>query len=389
MKAGKKIMNSRDKKWIIYGLFIGIAISFIILLRIYRVGDGWLGFWGGVIGSGIGVLGAFLVLKQQVNYDRDILKKQIDEEREQNKRQQVDNTFFNLLAMHNDQINNLKKKEVFISIESEFKSRLSNCLEKEGYEYFKDNFSIIRDAMEKLKIKYEDYLVEHENELTIDFAKEYEDKWKKQHKSIWRSGVIDSKEESIFSDMGEATNKILYIENILNQGVDSVRGNIYFDFNKMKERAEGLKIELPSEFLHFIETLNRYYKSEAYQYISYKNRRYVIEQVLLSHYNIIGSYFRLFHRIIKYINDNVEDSDIKNNYLGFLRANVNQNEMLVIFYNAAYTKRGNGLLNELQKTTFFGTEEDIKNNQHFDTNELFWKNDDIAIMLNQVNNMDN
>lgn len=153
MKAGKKRMNSRDKKWIYYGLFIGIAISFVILLRIYRVGDGWLGFWGGVIGSGIGVLGAFLVLKQQVNYDRDILRKQIDEEREQNKRQQVDNTFFNLLAMHNDQINNLKKNEVFISIEHEFNSRLRICLEKEGYEYFKDNFSIIRNAMEKLNMR--------------------------------------------------------------------------------------------------------------------------------------------------------------------------------------------------------------------------------------------
>lgn len=113
-----------------------------------------------------------------------------------------------------------------------------------------------------------------------------------------------------------------------------------------------------------------------------------MENVLFCHYDEVGSYFRLFHRIIKYINDNVEDLNIKNNYLGFLRANVNQNEMLVIFYNAAYTKRGSGLLNELQKTTFFGTEEDIKNNQHFDTNELFWKNDDIAIMLNHVNNMD-
>lgn len=45
------------------------------------------------------------------------------------------------------------------------------------------------------------------------------------------------------------------------------------------------------------------------------------------------------------------------------------------------------MLKELQKTTFFGTEEDLNNNQHFDTNELFWKNDDIAIMLNQKNKM--
>ena len=58
----------------------------------------WVLGWN-LIGSAIGVLGAFLVLKEQVNYDRDALRKQIDEEKEQNKRQQVDNTFFNLLDM--------------------------------------------------------------------------------------------------------------------------------------------------------------------------------------------------------------------------------------------------------------------------------------------------
>ncbi|NMP58400.1 putative phage abortive infection protein [Enterococcus mundtii] len=376
MKAGKKRMNSRDKKWIIYGLFIGIAISFVISLRIYRVGDGWLGFWGGVIGSGIGVLGAFLVLKQQV-----------DEEREQNKRQLVDNTFFNLLAMHNDQINNLKKDAIFISIEDEFKSNLNTCLEAEGYKFFRKNFSIIKNAMEQLKVKYGNYLLEHENELTEEHMEIYEEKWKRNHKSIFTTGVVDSQELKIYSNMGEVTNKILHIEDILNQGIDAVIGSIYIEFNSIKRHAENLKIELPSEFIDFIEILNRYYYSQAYQYISYENRSLVIEEVFLSYYKNIGSYFRLFHRIIKYINDNVEDLDIKNNYLGFLRANVNQNEMLIIFYNAAYTKRGQGLLNELQKTTFFGTEEDIKNNQHFDTDELFWKNDDIGFMLNQENSM--
>lgn len=52
-------MNSEDIKWLIYGSVMGIVAVFISLLSAYKVGDGWLGFWGGIIGSAIGVLGAF------------------------------------------------------------------------------------------------------------------------------------------------------------------------------------------------------------------------------------------------------------------------------------------------------------------------------------------
>ncbi|UPQ25410.2 hypothetical protein MZO30_00255 (plasmid) [Enterococcus faecium] len=74
---------------------MGVVAIIAFILASFKAEEGWLGFWGGIIGSAIGVLGAFLVLKEQVNYDRDALRKQIDEEKEQNKRQQVDNTFFN------------------------------------------------------------------------------------------------------------------------------------------------------------------------------------------------------------------------------------------------------------------------------------------------------
>lgn len=67
-------MNSEERNWLIYGLAMGIVTVFILLLAAYKVGEGWLEFWGGIIGSAIGVLGAFFVLKEQVNYDRDALK---------------------------------------------------------------------------------------------------------------------------------------------------------------------------------------------------------------------------------------------------------------------------------------------------------------------------
>lgn len=100
-----------------YLIWVAIALMFVALvafsLALFKAEEGWLGFWGGIIGSAIGVLGAFLVLKEQVNYDRDALKEQLKEEREQNRKQQIDNTFFNLLSMHNEQINDLKGKNKF------------------------------------------------------------------------------------------------------------------------------------------------------------------------------------------------------------------------------------------------------------------------------------
>ena len=234
-------MRNKYLNWVAIALVVVALVA--IILALFKAEEGWLGFWGGIIGSAIGVLGAFLLLKEQVNYDRDALKEQLNEEREQNRKQQIDNTFFNLLSMHNEQINDLKRKNKF--------------------------------------------------------------------------------------------------------------GKVY------KELGRNLQID---------EEL----------------RKETVENVLSRHYDEVGAYFRLFHRIIKYINDNLDQSEelaIKNNYIGFLRATVNEEEMLVIFYNAAYTKRGQGLLDELQKTTFFGNREDIMNNQHFDRKKLFWEKNDVNKML--------
>ena len=57
--------------------------------------------------------------------------------------------------------------------------------------------------------------------------------------------------------------------------------------------------------------------------------------------------------------------------------------MLVIFYNAVYTERGSGLLNEISKTTFFGESQELLEDgtiQHFNSSSLLWTFDDLKIM---------
>lgn len=62
---------------------------------------------------------------------------------------------------------------------------------------------------------------------------------------------------------------------------------------------------------------------------------------------------------------------------------MNEKEMLVIFYNAVYTERGSGLLNEISKTTFFGESQELLEDgtiQHFNSSSLLWTSDDLKIM---------
>ncbi|EMF0435705.1 hypothetical protein IL096_001069 [Enterococcus hirae] len=128
------------------------------------------------------------------------------------------------------------------------------------------------------------------------------------------------------------------------------------------------------------------YKKERNSYflIPDNERKKIINTVSNSHYSDLGAYFRLTHRIIKYINDNVKEPKEKNNYLGFFRSTIEENEILVIFYNAYYTERGEGLGKELSKTSFFGKKGELGENnnfiQHFNRDKLLWPKEDLKLM---------
>lgn len=373
-------MKNNYVRWGLTGGSLLAIITF--LLASFKADDGWLGYWGGILGSAIGVISAVLILKEQIKNDQSSLEAQLDNERQQNKNQQVDNTFFNLLSMHNEQITNLKEKDLFDKINNSFEKRLKEYMEYEGETFLKDNFAIVKSASISIKNAYEEYLLEHEGDLNEGHSKIYEEKWKNRHEHFSFSGYIESKEVDTFCSMGEATEIILKIEKIIGGQIENNFDYTDYFFKNTAQHMKGLEIDIPDEFKKLIYCLDQYYRSDDYICIPRKNRKLAIEQSLNSYYKFIGSYFRLVHRITKYINDNVSDEDIKKNYIGFLRANINQEEMVIIFYNAAYTTRGEGLLHELKKTTFFGTEKDIKRNQHFDKTALFWESDDISIILN-------
>lgn len=91
-------------------------------------------------------------------------------------------------------------------------------------------------------------------------------------------------------------------------------------------------------------------------------------------YSILGSYFEIFHRIIKNLNQRLElkilnEYDYKN-LIGILRTQISPEEFVVILVNSLYIKRGIGLGVELVGTGLFGDVIDIKINQHFDSIEI-------------------
>ncbi|MDB1690192.1 putative phage abortive infection protein [Enterococcus casseliflavus] len=363
-------------------LFLILPIVIAWILSNFELKEAWLGYWGGILGSALGVLGAFLILKEQIKNDKTSLEVQLENDRVQNKRQQIDNTFFNLLSMHNEQITNLKDKNIFVDIENSFKKELEVNMSSEGDEFLKKNLTLIKNAAKSMIITYEEFLVRQEGNIYEEHRQIYEKRWKEEHKAILFNKPIETQEESTFDLMANVTKKILKFEEILKAQEREELGNIDYFFKHTEHQAKfEMKIDLPNDFKKLIDSLDKYYRSDDYLCLPSKKRILAIDNSINSHYSLVGSYFRLVHSITKYINDNVIEEDIKKNYISFLRSNMNQREILTIFYNAAYTTRGQDLLYELNRIAFFGNKEDIDRNRYFNKSALFWELDDVNLML--------
>ncbi|MFP3931307.1 hypothetical protein U8V08_10270, partial [Enterococcus faecium] len=70
MKKGKILLYA-------FLFFLGAAIIGTLLMCLPKLWefdgtpDGWLGYWGGVIGALFGVIGAYLVMNEQIKYDKE------------------------------------------------------------------------------------------------------------------------------------------------------------------------------------------------------------------------------------------------------------------------------------------------------------------------------
>ena len=69
----------KKEKILLYAFlfFLGAAIIGTLLMWLPKLwkfdgsSDGWLGYWGGVIGALFGVIGAYLVMNEQIKYEEE------------------------------------------------------------------------------------------------------------------------------------------------------------------------------------------------------------------------------------------------------------------------------------------------------------------------------
>lgn len=374
MEKYKKLQKNR---YLLFGILVLELVLLLILLLIkYDVSDGWLGFWGGVIGSIVGVVGAILILNFQMA-----------EERKQSRKDQIDNTFFNLLEMHvnlKERIGDDKLNNYYFSIYE----KLQQTLTTKGNTRLQD--PDVKEILQSLYLRYIQQMKEEVIKLGIEINAMPEDD---EQKISYLTDLVNNnfhpktddetrKFHLICSDLrGEATQVSRLIKNEFHVDLKMQSfWNIYNSVNKY------INDPLVIEKLESVADEMEMYKKgrNSYFLISENERKKIINTVSNNCYSDLGAYFRLTHRIIKYINDSVKEPKERNNYLGFFRSTIEEYDMLVIFYNAYYTERGKGLGKELSKTSFFGKKGELGENndfiQHFSRDKLFWPKEDLKLM---------
>lgn len=373
---------------LIFIILFPVAIQFLIDRDSTHKGsdDGWLGFWGGYLGSIIGVAGALIAIQIQL-YN----------EKQARKSEQVDNTFFNLLNMFINQQNKLiseqnSKQDLFkemlekIKIESSVayrkqglcqfyknKSEILSVLDKslKASEQYVDDKMLILNSSEKgylINIRKNEWLInEPENIHNIDFKNALT-----EVKRINRIQELRKKiDEEKYFEMNIPGSAKFGIKKILEQLKEFNNKNELLDLNSRKVITENY------------DFLEEYTKPTPNIELESNRKKNAVENAQEPHRKQVGSYFRIFHRIIKYLNENVDDKEIKKNYIGFLRASMNESQMAMIFYNIYYTERGSGALKELRGTGFFGDKSelnDLESAHFFSPETLVWGKDDLVKM---------
>lgn len=375
-------------------LFITVFIIVPLIIRFLihwdttnkSTDDDWLGFWGSYVGSIIGVIGAFGVFQFQLIKDR-----------ERAKEERTDNTFFNLLNMFIDQQNYLvsehdSKKDIFEDMLNKIKDNSDFAYKKQGIRSFYEKKSELLFELDKALKASEKYV----NEKMLILTEEERKFLEPMRKNDWGFIKPDDNSNMDFEDtftelrrinrireLQKAIEDEAFIEIIPKGSEVSGVGKILTYLYQVIHNNELLDAKCKKFITEKYDIIYEYTKQNPRKELESARKKNAVEIAQEPYRKQVGSYFRIFHRIIKYLNENVDDKQIKKNYIGFLRANMNENQMAMIFYNIYYTERGSGALEELKGTGFFGEKSELNGMEsaHFFSPEtLVWGNDDLKRM---------
>ena len=350
----------------------------------------WIGFWGGFMGSVVGVAGAIYIFQKQIDVEREntnqqleaereLTQEQINESRQQIKDERIDNTFFNLINLHirNKEIIPILKKEG--SYKSDNKT-IEEIVKGEGTEYADDEINLFSTILEEIpeqikKDKQKKYIFKQKNYILDNL-----DRIKLAYSHL-------NTESDHFVELEDQKRSL----NNLPQPLDHASFTYFITrfLNLNFNPNETVRKNLKSIYDHQDEDLGKIY-CELLQLpqeeLTYEEKMESCTKVISYYYDSLGNYFRLVHRIFKFLNKNIEeDTDRKLEYIGILRALFSEKELLVLFYNAFYTDKGQGMRVQLKNTNFFGKKEDLPLDsqdalQHFLNKNLIFEVEDIILM---------
>ena len=388
--------------FIIKCLIIILSISSITLIiglmmeakKIFPIGgneDAWLGYWGSIVG----IMGAYVVLKVQMR-----------SENKKHKGVTVDNTFFNLLNLHNEVLKENEKimKKINSDIEEKQVSLLIGAKNKLVNEYVlnkSDEFigkvsqlpnefeftGILNDSSHnKIPIKlnpiqdiffaeqkikdylngYALYSFEIYNKLIQNFYVYTHEESTMSYKN--NSSILSFTKQEL-KKLREV--RSTYYEQLKEMGIVHERDEYRIRFN------ETLKIDftnytngIEKDIKIIVEDMFRLSDVSKIE-ISDEAISKSVNDVFEVHLVNMGYYFRIFHRIVKFLNESYKDKYITekqlNNYIGILRAMINEHTMSLIYYNATYLEKGGNMKQELQKNFFFGNKNDFKDEARTNT----------------------
>ncbi|KAA0547561.1 hypothetical protein FZW96_11985 [Bacillus sp. BGMRC 2118] len=391
MSKLKKWFGKRENKWILVGGIValaGLSIPFSILL-----GTGWVisyerfeklgvvgDFFGGTtigllsFASIIFVIAAITMQKEELSLQREEIEKNRNEYHLTNvtmKMQQFENTFFNMINLHHNLLKEIKIDESSArNVIQKFYKELDEIYKGKVFTNYISKFInevITEDIEEVIEFARLLYL----DNLKFKFLDEYHDHY---------MPILDYEGELV--DDPEYDRFIETVQNDTNQYWIEYRQKHMEYFDKMsKDKSELTKFLFNINYKNY---LKKEYQNNNNKYILrlrdsfliaplYELKVQAYEQLYSKHENLFGHYYRNLYHIVKLIQEQKFNVDREINekeqrkYRGILRAQLSSHELLMIFYNIVYSKKGEKFKDLIEGTNFF--------DNHLIEKDFIWRND--------------
>lgn len=252
-----------------------------------------------------------------------MMQKQLKVENEQYRKDRIDNTFFNLLALFQNVRDELDSSKLLFTI---------------------DNNNLIEERHQK--DKYYKSLFESKKS---DFIKDIE-KFQKETQQF------DEKSNSLINTLEQSD----YSSDVYIRGLHNLERVV---------ESENTHIEL---FEECAKDLNEFVDDKnggiSFKYeVDEEIIKECVENGFSNNEYYSGNYFRALYRCLKYIIDSDLKMEDKKFYSGVLRGVLSSKEMLLVFYNCMYFEKGEKFKELLEREEngkridFFGDKEDLKN----------------------------